>query len=269
MKRRWILAIAAAAVGTGVGLYAYLSLDAIVERRIEKLGTAIAGADLTVEDVELSLREGSGRIVGLRLENPPGFSGEPALEIDEITFRVEPASIAERPIVMDQVAIAAPRVNVIVDGSGQSNFGLIDQHARSAPVEGLEVGTIPLVIGRLSLAPGSVNITAPSFLPNVEAVPLEGLVLSDLGTREQPVTAADVAQRVEQALVHHVAVAVAKTELDRLVYEKLGRTARQVTDALFPRSVARPVESALGGAFDAGAGIVRDTLRGATGGKLD
>lgn len=269
MKRRWILAIAATAIGTGGGLYAYLSLDAIVQRRIEKLGTAIAGAELTVDDVELSLREGSGRIVGLRLENPPGFSGAPALEIDEISFRLEPSSIEERPIVMDQVAIGAPRVNVIVDGSGQSNFGLIDQHARSAPAGAREVGTIPLVIGHLSVEPGSVNITAPSFLPNVEAVPLDGVVLSDLGTREQPVTAADVAQRLEHALVQHVAVAVAKTELDRLVYEKLGRTARQVTDALFPRSVARPVESALGGAFDEGEGIVRDTLRDATRGKLD
>jgi hypothetical protein len=270
MRARWIVLLAVVAIGAGASLYAYLSLDAIVKRRIEKLGTSIAGADLTVDDVELSLREGSGRISGIRLENPPGFSDDaPALEIDEIAFRLEPASVAERPIVLDEVTIGPPRVNVIVDGSGQSNFGIIDQHARSGPAGAREVGRMPLVIGRLTLAPGSVNVTAPSFLPNVEAVPLERVVLSDLGSRDAPVTAAEVAQQVERALVHHIALAVAKTELDRLVYQKLGGTARQVSDALFPRSLREPVESAVGHALDAGAGFLRDTLRDATGRKLD
>lgn len=270
MRARWIVLGAVAAIGAGAGLYAYLSLDAIVQRRIEKLGTSIAGANLKVDDVELSFREGSGRISGLRLANPPGFSADmPALEIDEITFRLEPASVAERPIVLDEVTIGAPQVNVIVDGSGQSNFGIIDEHARSGPEGAREVGSMPLVIGKLTLAPGSVNITAPSFLPNVEAVPLEGVVLSDLGSHDRPVTAAEVAQRIEQVLLHHVAAAVAKTELDRLVYDKLGGTARRVTDALLSPSLTRPVESAVGGALDAGAGILRKTLREATRGKLD
>jgi hypothetical protein len=247
------------------GAYLFFSVDAIVKRRIEALGTAIAGVDLTVERVELSLREGSGRIRGLRLANPPGYSGGTALEIDEITLRLEPASVAVRPIVIDDVSIGAPRVRFEVDARGHSNFEWIDRHAREEEGVGAEIGAMRLAIARLAIAPGSVTITAPAFLPGSIEAPVEGLTLSDLGSRSDPMTAADVAQHVEEVLVHRVAVAVATTEIDRLVRQKLGGAVRGVTDVLLPRPVAKPVDALIGGALDLGTGIVRDALRETTG----
>jgi hypothetical protein len=264
-RRAWTAAAAVLVLLAAAGAYVYFSLDRIVERRIEALGTAIAGTDLTVAGVDLSLRAGSGRIRGLRLANPAGFSSGAALEIDEIDFRLEPASIADRPILLDDVSIGPPRVHFEVDAKGHSNFHRIDEHARGVEGTGAEIGAMPLAVARLSIAPGSVRISAPAFLPGSIDVPLEGLVLSDLGSQDAPMTAGEVADRVEQVLVHRVAVSVATTELDRLVRRRLGGAVRGVTSALLPRPVAKPVDELIGGALDAGTSIVGDALRTTTG----
>jgi hypothetical protein len=101
------------------------SLDAIVEAAIERYGSEITGTRVRVDSVEIAVSSGRGTLRGVTVENPSGFSSEPAFRLGEITLRIDPTTIASSPIVVEEVLIAAPEVLYELNETARSNIQVI------------------------------------------------------------------------------------------------------------------------------------------------
>ena len=129
MKRVIIVVVAVLVVGIiGIGVFLYNNINPIVKSAIEKNGSAIFGTDVSVGSVDISLKSGRGTIRGVKVKNPDGFDGN-AFTLGEITVDIEVGSLNKDPIVIDEIRIAAPDVNVVLNEKGQSNIAVIKESA--------------------------------------------------------------------------------------------------------------------------------------------
>jgi uncharacterized protein involved in outer membrane biogenesis len=115
-----------------VGVYLLsTNLDPLIKGAIEKYGSQILGAPVSVSGVNISPSTGAGTIRGLRIGNPAGFSKGAAFDLGEITVGIDIASIASPVVVIKEILIAAPQVNVETNSSGHTNFDVIASNAKS------------------------------------------------------------------------------------------------------------------------------------------
>jgi uncharacterized protein involved in outer membrane biogenesis len=125
MKRLVVIVAAVLLLGIiGIGVFLYNNIDPIVKNAIEKNGSTILGTQVTVGSVDISLKSGRGTIRNVRVKNPKGFDGN-AFTLGEITLDIEVGSLNKDPIVIDEIKIATPDVNVVLDKNGHSNIAAI------------------------------------------------------------------------------------------------------------------------------------------------
>jgi hypothetical protein len=141
MRRAVIVIVVVLLLGVvGIGVYLYNNINPIVKNAIEKNGTGILGTDVSVGSVDISLKSGRGTIRDIKVENPDGYGGGDAFTLGEITIGIQVASLNKDPIVLDEVTISAPDVNVVLNQQGQSNIATIktvaDAYQASSPQGG-------------------------------------------------------------------------------------------------------------------------------------
>ncbi len=130
MKKGLIVAAAILLlVIVGIAVYLYNNINTIVKTAIEKNGSAILGTELSVGSVDISLKSGRGTISGIKVKNPDGFGGGQAFELEEISLSIAVVSLNKDPIVVDEIRILTPDVNVILDEKGKSNIAVIKDAA--------------------------------------------------------------------------------------------------------------------------------------------
>lgn len=126
-----ISAIVIVLVIAGAVFYFLSQLNAIVEGQIEKIGTQITGTRVSVSSVNIKLKEGAGAINGLIISNPPGYKSDHAFQMDKILVDIDPKSVLEDPIVIDEVLIDSPVVINEFTQSAKSNILEIKDNATS------------------------------------------------------------------------------------------------------------------------------------------
>ena len=107
------------------------NLDPLIKGAIQKYGSQILGAPVTVSGVSISPSTGAGTIRGLRVGNPAGFSDGTAFELGEITLGIDISSITSPVVVIKEILIAASRVIVETNSSGHTNIDVIASNAKS------------------------------------------------------------------------------------------------------------------------------------------
>jgi hypothetical protein len=135
--------LGAAALAVALALVAVLwfarSLDARVARYLERVGSELLGTEVSVASAHVELRAGRATVRGLEVANPRGdgldFSREPALRVDQISVTIEPASLAGTPIVLGEVDVGAPFVNLEVTEGGRLNLLTLSQNLEGSQPE--------------------------------------------------------------------------------------------------------------------------------------
>ena len=122
MKKALIVFAAVVVLIVAVVIYMLSNIDSLVARAIEKHGSRVTQTSVSVSGVELSLKEGRGSITGLRIESPDGFDVRDAFTLGEITLDIDIQSLRGEPVVIDEIRVTAPVVNVEVRETGASNI---------------------------------------------------------------------------------------------------------------------------------------------------
>ena len=104
-----VIAVIVLAV-VGIGAYIYVQSDSLVKAAIEKYGSEVAGAKVSVSSVRLDIPNGKAIISGLTVANPPGFNTPTAIKLGEISVALDPGSVSKNPIVIKQILVGAPEV---------------------------------------------------------------------------------------------------------------------------------------------------------------
>ncbi len=195
MKKILIGFAALALLVAGLVLFVGSNLDSLVKTTIEKYGTAATKAETTLQSVTLSPSEGTATLRGLKLANPQGFSSPSAIEVGEIFVKIDPKSlIGTGPIVIHEIAMAAPRVTYEATADGKSNMQAIQRNVQSfsGKVAETEKGkTTPsnapkeerkLIIEKFSLKDGQIKLSHELLKgKDLAAVKLPDMNITNIG----------------------------------------------------------------------------------------
>ncbi len=233
MKRIVLAVVALAVVGVAVALTLLVSnLDSIVEAAIEKYGSEMTGTAVRVGGVTIEISTGKGTIRDLTIANPAGFESAHAFRLGDITLDIDVGSIATRePVVIDAIVIRAPEVTYEVNASGRTNLAAIQANlqryrggagtANSGDSGEAAGDATPLKIERFVFEEGRVSARTSAVGGKDATVALPPLRMTGLGGT-RGATGAELGKAVLSAYTQKVLKAVASSQLDRVLDEKLG-----------------------------------------------
>ncbi|MBI4345748.1 MAG: hypothetical protein HY553_02765 [Elusimicrobia bacterium] len=158
---RVLLLVLAAAAGLAA-LKAASRLNGALLHAVEHYGSLATGTKVTVRGVSVSPWTGSGRLRGLEVGNPVGYSKAHALRVEDIRVRLSPASLLTHEVVVREVVIDGPDVNWEADVGG-GNLGRIRKALEGPPSKRKGAGESSgkrVVIERVTVRNGQVRVSA-------------------------------------------------------------------------------------------------------------
>jgi hypothetical protein len=239
---KWLLGIVLVfliAIGGGL-YYLYSNLDILIAQAIEEFGSEAAGVPVRVDRVELDLEAGRASIFGLRVSNPPGFKGEHAFTLGEITVDIDLDSLAEQnPIVLDEIRIASPVVYYEFNEARQTNLDVLQSNAsagsknESTAEEAATSGPgTRLRIKKLQVSDGRVEADPRAIGGNELEAKLATAALTNVGG-SKGATGGEVGEIVVTELARQTALAIGKDQIGNLLKDQIGDDGAKAVESLF------------------------------------
>lgn len=231
-----ILALALLIAFASVFYFVLTSVDSIVKTAIERYGSAALETQVTVESVQISLKDGRGTLRGLHVANPPGFSGEPAVILDELTVQIEIGSIGGNPVVLPQVRVISPAVTLEINAEGESNLKRFAENLSAGGESPAPSGDAPGDVPRLAIRDfvfeqGVVHARAEQHGLQ-QAIQMPPLHLKDLGGSEGAPPEV-IARSIARALIDASLKSAGRKGIESLIDRKIGgESGEKVKEAL-------------------------------------
>jgi hypothetical protein len=82
----------------------------VIKAVVEELGPQMTKSEVTLANVDLSLRSGEADLSGLLIGNPASFQTPHVFKLDNISVKIDTGSIGEDTIVINEISIDSPDV---------------------------------------------------------------------------------------------------------------------------------------------------------------
>jgi len=204
----------------------------LTKKTIEVMGPRIAGVDIQVADVNVSMMGGNASIEGVVVHNPESFKSDFALKLNKIFAEVDISSASTDTFIIKEIKVMGPEINYEM-GLGGTNIGKIRSNIAESTKSSAdelakeEAAQEPkekknIMISRLVIVDAKVNmiiagVATPIALPRIE--------LTNLGKGGNASLEAIVAEVVEA-----LAGAVGTLNVQGLGIENLGAGAKNVLE---------------------------------------
>ena len=174
------------AIATIGALILSFSIDGIVKSNIESTTSQMLSTSVEVNDVALSILDGSGTIEGLTIHNPEGFSDNPAAKLQQISMQVDLYSLLSDTIVVKELQVQRPELYYEQKISGSNLNALTDNLSG-----GSSSGT-SLIVDHLLVENGRVTLTSEigedkTVKGNFSTIEITGIGRSGNNTMEQTI----------------------------------------------------------------------------------
>ena len=261
MKRVFLIGggvvLALVVIVVAVGVYVFSNLDSIVKTAIEEVGSEVTQTKVSLNDVELSLSDGSGALRGFTMANPQGFSDNNVVQFNEVSIALDLATVQSDPVVIKEIIIDGPQI-IYELGEGGSNIEKIQENVAgasqkqgggSASSDSGSEGP-KLVIENLILRNGKVSITATQLLGQTIDAPLPEIHLKDIGKESNGATPGEIAVITMDSVLAKVTTAVGSVDISKLT-DQLNISADDAKKLLEQGGGAtKAVEEGAGGAVE-------------------
>lgn len=98
-------------------------LNARIDQEIEEVGQDLTEEPVDVKRVKIRIGGGSGQITGLTIPNPEAYKADNAFEMDLLRINIGVIALLTRPpIVLDELVIDSPTLNLELNDRGGSNL---------------------------------------------------------------------------------------------------------------------------------------------------
>jgi hypothetical protein len=216
MKKLLVGILVALAVLVIVAMVAVsLLLDGAVKRGIETLGPKLTQVSIKLDGVSLSLLSGSGKVKGLIVGNPEGYTTPQAIRVGLAGVSVSPGSVLSDKIVVRSVRVEAPEITY-EGGLMRNNLNKILDNVKAATGGGVKPVTKDSTpaekqAGRKLQVDDFLITGAKVHVSGTLTIPLPDIHLTDLGKGPDGITAADLTRRVLDEVVTGTLKAVANS----------------------------------------------------------
>ena len=209
----------------------------IIKRALEGIGSELLGVTVTVSAVELDLKSGTSQISGFKIANPSGFTAQNGFEMGMIRRAIDIGSLGKQPLVVNELNINSPVVELEVRADGSSNLNLLlenieqtsDQADKKAAEEQPQSGEskkgepAQISFKKLVIAGVTVNAVIPGQDPTKVVIP--DIVKENVGG-DSGVTPAQVGA----IIIGDIHGQIFKATLEKKRSEKMGNAAKGLFD---------------------------------------
>ena len=213
--------------------YAWMSLDSLVEAAIEKYGSQVTQTAVKVQEVKLreTLAEGKGTIAGISVANPKGFADPHAFTLGKIQTQIDIKTIAQSPVVINEIIVAAPQVFYEINADRKANFNVLkDNISAAVPAKPAAKKTetkapkaeTKIIIRRLLIQGGKVQATIVPLDRKQLSTPLPRIELHNLGGKGGS-TPAEIAKQVLSVVVDKTRAAVRDLGVEKYLKEAVDK----------------------------------------------
>lgn len=194
-------------------------LEKRIQNGLQDAGSEFAGVPVEVRDVRLRLLRGSGEIRGLTIGNPEGYTADHAFVMDRLLLDLGVwATLFGKPLVLDELVIVAPVVQLEFNPEGGSNLedlaaGIRERSASTSPDPTLAQAAEPepqtaktedeplrIKVDRLAIREVTLNVRGSDGAGSGGSLP--PVVLHQVGGKEGA-TAAELGGTVVLAIVNN------------------------------------------------------------------
>jgi uncharacterized protein involved in outer membrane biogenesis len=221
--RKLLVALALVALAAFIALAAFVHFrgEEALRTAIERHGPPAFGAPVEVSRVSLSPLTGSGRVEGLAIWNPEGFSEARAIEVERLQLDMRLRSLFTDVLHIEELHIAAPVVRVEPGRAGINIRALQGNLREALPPPEVEREVRVIVRDFRMQAPVIVVGSEEVGVSDRELV-LDDIHLTDIGG-EEGVAPEQAVRVVMDALLAEVERALATEAGRRLLEEGLSR----------------------------------------------
>lgn len=191
-----ILLITAGTLG-----YLYLSLNGFVKKQVETVGPRITRTSVSLDSAILSPFSGNGKLMGLIIGNPEGFTHSAALKAPGISISVDKKSLLSRTIVINEILISRPEIFLEGTLTGTNLMKLIgnikDYGGSGQDRKGDQNSPRKYIVKRVLITAPRLNVSASLLKANIgQTVPLSDISLNDVGSDGSGISAAELSVQI-------------------------------------------------------------------------
>jgi hypothetical protein len=201
-----------------------LSLNWVIKKGVQTVGGKVTKVDVKLNSVNLSLLSGAGEFKGLIVGNPPGFGAPWAINVGTLSLAIEPRSLLSDKIIVRSVKVQAPEITFETDLRA-NNLSKILANVQGAPGGEHQAPAQPSAAAQPQEAKAPKKFQVDDFLikdakVHVSVTALGGrsatvtipeIHLQDLGKGPDGITAAELTQRILEAIERDAAQASSGT----------------------------------------------------------
>ncbi|MDR7308832.1 hypothetical protein [Rhodoferax saidenbachensis] len=201
-------------VAAGGAYWLHGNLDHLVKSAIGNYGSAMTGAKVKVEKVDIRPTDGRGVLNGLQIGNPAGFKSPYALKVGTVELEVELSSVTQDVVVIRKIAVLSPDV-IYEKNDSMTNFDAIQKNIEKylGPSSKDSKGK-KLIVTEFIIRGAKAHATAPFVGNKTVDAELPDLHLRDLGKAKGGLTPGELGQEVTNALEQRL---MASLSFDRLM----------------------------------------------------
>ncbi|WP_085900041.1 AsmA family protein [Kiloniella majae] len=208
-------------------IFIYSSLDSIVKAAVESVASDMTQTEVTLNNVSISPTTGEGSLSGFLMSNPKGFKSSDAFKFEEITIKVDPASIASDVVVINEIRIKAPHITYEV-GPQKSNIDTINENAQSSSnsdnnSDSASDSGPKFIVEHLYLNDGEVSVAAAPLGDKTIDVDLPNIHLKDIGKGGNGATPDVILKATLGAVTKNITSALGSVDLEGIAKDVKGR----------------------------------------------
>ena len=191
-----ILLITAGTLG-----YLYLSLNGFVKKQVETVGPRITRTSVSLDSAILSPFSGNGKLMGLIIGNPEGFTHSAALKAPGISISVDKKSLLSRTIVINEILISRPEIFLEGTLTGTNLMKLIGNikgyGGSGQERKGDQNSPRKYIVKRVLITAPRLNVSASLLKANIgQTVPLSDISLNNVGSDGSGISAAELSVQI-------------------------------------------------------------------------
>lgn len=181
--------------------YLYLSLNGYVKKEVERVGPRITRTSVSLSSASISPFSGSGKLTGLIIGNPEGFTSSAAIKAPEISIVVDKESLISKTIVINEILIRNPELfleGTLTGTNLMKLIGNIKGYGGSGKEKGEKTSSPrQYIVKRILITAPRLNVSASLLKTNIgQTVPLSDISLNNVGGDGSGISAADLSVQI-------------------------------------------------------------------------
>lgn len=226
-----IVVILFIALVAGIGMWwLTTNVDRLVAEGVTETAEELLDTSVKLDNVEVDLARGAATITGLRVANPPGYSGSPALLFGAIEVDISLRSLREEVLVIRQIRVSDLDVSFELNDQGVSNISVLEANLeRATPSTAGDQGL--LIIEQADFRGGTITATSMQHPDRELAFAFPAVSFTGLGA-PGGATAGALGDEIAAVLMDRIIDAAARAGVGRVLDIQKERAVEKATEKL-------------------------------------